>query len=223
MAKVEMEVRRGGLFGRRKDAFTGGDDRANDQLIETVERLQKQVAKSNKGGGFGGGIKPFLFGSLIGGGLALLYAPKPGTETRQQLFQTGTELKESATQLAGQAKEQAGTLQDQAQQTLTQAKDQAQQVTGQVREQAQGVAAQAQDQASQVADQMKDQTEQVRGQAQQATGQARDQAQSTAVRTQDAASHATQPQSQSRPTSQPGGQRPGTTLPNPQSGQRRPS
>lgn len=217
MAKVEMEVRRGGLFGRRKEAFAGGDDRANDQLIETVERLQKQVAKSNKGGGFGGGIKPFLFGSLIGGGLALLYAPKPGTETRQQLFQTGTELKESATQLAGQAKEQAGTLQDQAQQ-----------VTGQVREQAQGVAAQAQDQASQAAGQMKDQTEQMRGQAQQTAGQTRDQAQSTvvqstAVRTQDAASHATQPQSQPRPTSQPGGQRPGATPPNPQSGQRRPS
>jgi gas vesicle protein len=105
------------------------------KLLERLERLEKQLAKRNedRGGGVGATLKAFAVGALVGGGVALLYAPQRGEQTRQRVLQ----VKEQATQLAGQAKEQATQVAGQAQQAASQIKDQAQQSVGQLKDQVQ--------------------------------------------------------------------------------------
>ncbi|HEX6736833.1 MAG TPA: YtxH domain-containing protein [Vicinamibacteria bacterium] len=105
------------------------------KLMDRLERLEKQIAKSGeqRGGGFGTALKAFTVGALVGGGAALLYAPQRGEQTRQRLLQA----KEQATQMAGQAKEQTAQLAGQAQQAAGQLKDQAQQAAGQTKDQVQ--------------------------------------------------------------------------------------
>jgi gas vesicle protein len=44
----------------------------------------------------GGLVAAFAIGALIGGGIALLYAPRSGRETRQLLAIKGRELKDKA-------------------------------------------------------------------------------------------------------------------------------
>lgn len=44
----------------------------------------------------GGGILPFLWGALIGAGIALLYAPKSGDETRAEIAGGARRLRKSA-------------------------------------------------------------------------------------------------------------------------------
>ena len=83
------------------------------KLLDRLQRLEKQVAKSGeKRGGLGTALKAFTFGSLVGGGVALLYAPQKGEQTRQRLLQRGTQLKDQATQVAGQAQQAAGQVGD---------------------------------------------------------------------------------------------------------------
>jgi gas vesicle protein len=98
------------------------------KLLERLERLEQQIAKSGRqrGGGVGTALKAFTVGSLVGGGLALLYAPQKGEQTRQQLQQRGTQLRDQATQVAGQAQQAAGQFTDQAQQSVSQATDRVQ-------------------------------------------------------------------------------------------------
>ena len=98
------------------------------KLLDRLERLEQQIAKSGtrRGGGVGTALKAFTVGSLVGGGLALLYAPRTGEQTRQQLLERGTQLRDQATQAAGQAQQTAGQFTDQAQQAVSQATDRVQ-------------------------------------------------------------------------------------------------
>jgi gas vesicle protein len=43
-----------------------------------------------------GGIAPFLWGALIGAGIALLFAPRSGRDTRETIAQRALRLKEAA-------------------------------------------------------------------------------------------------------------------------------
>jgi gas vesicle protein len=48
------------------------------------------MAQDNGGGGFFAGL---MLGGLIGGALALLFAPRPGEETQRMIREKGVELK----------------------------------------------------------------------------------------------------------------------------------
>ena len=62
--------------------------------------------KSEEGGnGVKSVVLPFFIGGVIGAGVALLFAPKSGRETRQLIKGTAEDVKEKAGQCAGQAKE----------------------------------------------------------------------------------------------------------------------
>jgi len=119
-----------------------------EQLVEELERLRRQLAeRGDSDGGIMGFLGGLALGTLVGGALAIVFAPQSGEQTREQLRETSIELKDRATQVAGQAREQADTLQTQAQEVLGQAKDQVQSVTTRV----QGIAADAKDKAQDVA------------------------------------------------------------------------
>jgi len=60
-----------------------------------------------KGGGF---ITGLLFGGIVGAGIALAMAPRPGRETREQLLKRAAELRARADELVGQAREREGEL-----------------------------------------------------------------------------------------------------------------
>ena len=87
-----------------------------DKVLGQLARLERQIVKSDKcrGGGFAGTLKVFTVGSLLGGGLALLYAPQTGEQTRRQLLRRGSQLKDQATPAADQARQGAGQAADQA-------------------------------------------------------------------------------------------------------------
>ena len=87
-----------------------------DNVGGQLARLERQIARSDRrrGGGFAGTLKVFTVGSLLGGGLALLYAPQPGEQTRRQLLRRGTQRKDQATQVADQARQAGGQATDQA-------------------------------------------------------------------------------------------------------------
>ncbi|HEX7048616.1 MAG TPA: YtxH domain-containing protein [Longimicrobiales bacterium] len=60
-----------------------------------------------------GGLSSFFLGALIGAGLALLYAPRPGEETRRQLRDRAQRLRETAEETTRQLREAVtGTLDD---------------------------------------------------------------------------------------------------------------
>jgi gas vesicle protein len=48
----------------------------------------------------GGGFGTFLRGALIGAGLAMLFAPRSGRETREMLTERSVELRDKATDIA---------------------------------------------------------------------------------------------------------------------------
>ena len=97
------------------------------KLLDRLEHLEQQLARVARaqGRGFATALRAFTLGVLVGGGLALLYAPQRGEETRQRVLQ----LTEHAAQRASQAKEQATQVAGQAQQAASQLKDQAQSST----------------------------------------------------------------------------------------------
>lgn len=53
----------------------------------------------------GGILVAFLAGGLIGAGLALLYAPAPGRETRERIGGMADEIKKKSDQLSGDLKQ----------------------------------------------------------------------------------------------------------------------
>jgi gas vesicle protein len=74
-----------------------------------------------KKGSFGSWTLGLLVGSLIGGSIALLMAPQPGTQTREQIAKTGGQLRDRAkeavedarsrvTDVAGQARSRVGQM-----------------------------------------------------------------------------------------------------------------
>lgn len=55
----------------------------------------------------GPGIIPFLAGLAIGAGLALLFAPQTGEETRRDLARRGRQVRDRAQELAGDLRDRA--------------------------------------------------------------------------------------------------------------------
>jgi len=54
----------------------------------------------------------FLLGGVVGAGLALLFAPQSGRETRQKIRELADDVKEKTTDYANQAKEKVSSLVD---------------------------------------------------------------------------------------------------------------
>ncbi len=72
----------------------------------------------------GGGILWFLAGLGIGAALGILYAPKTGEETRQQILDAAEQGKGAVKDRARQAREQANTWADKGRDYLNSQKDQ---------------------------------------------------------------------------------------------------
>ncbi len=107
---------------------------ANVERLEQVTAQLEQAARRNQGGGIMGALKPFLLGALAGAGLALLYAPQRGEQTRAMLRRNATDLQDRATQTASSVKEQlpvqATAAQDKARTLLDQTKQQVKTAAG---------------------------------------------------------------------------------------------
>jgi gas vesicle protein len=128
-----------------------------EQLREQLEKLQRQLVERDQQGGsvlgFLGGV---VLGMLVGAVLALIFAPQPGQQTREQLRDTSIELKGRATQAVGQAKEQASPLAAQAQDTLGQVRTRAQSLSGTAKDQAQSITTRFSGPAGEAKDQAQD-------------------------------------------------------------------
>jgi len=72
----------------------------------------------------GGGILWFLAGLGIGAALGILYAPKTGEETRQQLRDAAGQGRDAMRDRARQARDQAGTWADKGREYLNSQKEQ---------------------------------------------------------------------------------------------------
>src|SRR5271169_2883293 len=72
----------------------------------------------------GGGVLWFLAGLGIGAALGILYAPKTGEETRQQILDAAEQGRDVVKDRARQAREQAGTWADKGRDYLNSQKDQ---------------------------------------------------------------------------------------------------
>ena len=72
----------------------------------------------------GSGILWFMAGLGIGAALGILYAPKTGEETRQQILDAAGQSKDAVKERARQAREQAGTWADKGRDYLNSQKDQ---------------------------------------------------------------------------------------------------
>ena len=72
----------------------------------------------------GSGFLWFLAGLGIGAAVGILYAPKPGDETRQQLRSAAADLPDNVRERARQAREQAGSWAEKGRDYLNQQKDQ---------------------------------------------------------------------------------------------------
>ena len=65
-----------------------------------------------KDDGYGSGsvLLSFLLGGVVGAGLALLFAPQSGRETRQKIKDLADDVKEKSAEYVNQAKEKATSL-----------------------------------------------------------------------------------------------------------------
>ena len=159
--------------------------RRDEQLLQELEELRRRLAeRDDQEGGVIGFLGGMALGVLVGGALALIFAPQSGEETRTQLRDTSIQLKERATTVADQVKEQAGTVQTQAQDALGQVRERAQTLTETAREQVQGVAARTQEAAGAIGEEARqtaatasEQAQGLRSQAQQAVEQTKSAAQ----------------------------------------------
>ena len=72
----------------------------------------------------GSGFLYLLAGLGIGAALGILFAPKAGDETRQQILDAAEQGREAVKKQAGQAREKANTLVDKGREYLSQQKEQ---------------------------------------------------------------------------------------------------
>lgn len=63
-------------------------------------------------------LQGFVLGGVIGAGIALLYAPKPGTETRQEIASRSRDFKADAEKQYDQALERAVELKERAEKQI---------------------------------------------------------------------------------------------------------
>jgi gas vesicle protein len=118
-----------------------------------------------------------LVGASVGAAIALLYAPAPGSETREQVRTVANDAKDRATEMAStirdKAPEVAGKAQDIANQVKTAATSavgKATEVASTLRDKVPGFADKAQETVSHVRDQVADIAQTVQDKVQSATG-----------------------------------------------------
>ncbi len=78
-----------------------------------AERDEPAVVIERRGGGAGSGVALFLLGAALGAGLALLWAPQAGDETRAQLRRSTRRLKRKARDLKESGRDLVDDLQRQ--------------------------------------------------------------------------------------------------------------
>ncbi len=120
---------------------------ASAERLEQVTAQLEQAARRNQGGGIMGALKPFLLGALVGAGMALLYAPQRGEQTRAMLRRNATDLQDRAMQTASSVKER---LPEQAQTALDQAQGRSKAAVEPGKETLQAVKAEAEQGANEV-------------------------------------------------------------------------
>jgi gas vesicle protein len=72
------------------------------------------MSENSNGSVIPGLCAAFAVGALVGAGVALLYAPRSGKETRELVCRKARGLKDAAAEALAQGKHLAGTVQDQA-------------------------------------------------------------------------------------------------------------
>ena len=94
-------------------------ERRVEQLLARQAQLTRLLeARPGRRGGAARRVGPFLVGALAAGGVGLLYAPRPGAETRAQLQERAGVAQGRVQETLGRVKEQAGGLQAQTREKL---------------------------------------------------------------------------------------------------------
>lgn len=83
-----------------------------------AEHSEPAVVIERRGGGAGSGIALFLLGAAVGAGLALLFAPQSGEETRADIRRGARRLKRKARDLAETGREAVDDLKRQGRDTV---------------------------------------------------------------------------------------------------------
>lgn len=86
-------------LGKLKDVDLAKQRKALKKQIQQADIRKREEEAANEG--FFGGL---LLGIVVGAVLALIFAPKTGSETRELVVETASELKHKAEGLVGQAK-----------------------------------------------------------------------------------------------------------------------
>jgi gas vesicle protein len=87
-----------------------------------IDRDEQAVVIERRGGGAGSGIALFLLGAAVGAGVALLFAPQSGEETRAQLRRGARKMKRKARDLAETGRDMVDDLQRQGRTAVKDAK-----------------------------------------------------------------------------------------------------
>jgi gas vesicle protein len=90
-----------------------------------------RVEREDGGGSF---LMGLLAGTVLGAGLGMLFAPKPGAEVRKQLSEQANRLRSTASDTIQHASERLGHASQQASDRLAQASDKVSQIVDRGRE-----------------------------------------------------------------------------------------
>lgn len=90
-------------FSKLKDVDLKKGGKDLKKQLQQLDAQKREEEAANEG--FVGGL---LLGMVVGAILALIFAPKTGSETRELVAETATDLKHRAEDLVGQAKSDAG-------------------------------------------------------------------------------------------------------------------
>ena len=87
-----------------------------------IDRDEQAVVIERRSGGAGSGIALFLLGAAVGAGVALLFAPQSGEDTRAQLRRGARKMKRKARDLAETGRDMVDDLQRQGRTAVKDAK-----------------------------------------------------------------------------------------------------
>jgi gas vesicle protein len=79
-------------------------------LEQEVERAVEQAEMTARRGSAGSFFLGILIGAVVGGGVALLFAPKTGKEAREILGDKATQAKDKLQEGVGKVKERVGRM-----------------------------------------------------------------------------------------------------------------
>jgi len=118
-----MEDMADGTYGRYGGTFQKNWERRKRMAFATTQVGQEKTMAQNDGGT--SGLAWFLAGLGIGTLVGVLYAPKAGKETREDLANGAREAKEKAAELVEQGKQKANEYVEQGKQYVEQGKQKA--------------------------------------------------------------------------------------------------